>query len=420
MKALTQVVLPIAIVVAVVGGITFVLHYRNTPTPTNQGPAAPDAQAAGSKLVFHGGLLGKSLDTDFIPEFEVDKPGTLDFLVLNPTTDAFKLGLESRKGSCKQVQAGILTSKEWSQYGSDKALAACQLVDKENRWQTVSEDRKVEMPAGEGPDKPAAAIIRLTCQASDPTEERIAAKFQVEQGFSKSNISQGARVRFVPPIMVAPADIRFPPLTAESQKETAEFICWSASRPQFTLTAREESGDPGFECVTKALTAKELQNLARSKNITPLTGYRVQVSVTGGKEFDLGLFTRWIELKSDVAKQPLRVKVAGVVRGELTLEAPSNLDWIDFGEFPSARGASRTVYLEGDQPQPDLKVVACQPSYLKLDFKPVDKDAPSRWELRVRVPPRALKGRIPTGSGIKVEMQGGRKMWIPVTGQAIQ
>lgn len=422
MKPLTQVVLPIAIVVALVGGITFVLHYRNSPVPAARNPETQDSASTGPRLIFQKGLLGKPLDTEAIAEFEVGTPGTLDFLVLNPTADVFKLGVEPRSGSCKQVLAGVLSPKEWAEFGTAKAAAACQFLDQKSKWQPVTAEPKVAVPPG-APDLPAAMILRFTCQASEPGQERVTGKVLVEQGFARSKESLGARVRFVPPFMVDPAEVRFRPLTSEGQKETAEFFCWSASRPRFDLKAREETGDPSFECVATPLTATELQALAGRTNSAALAGYRVKVQVApqqGARPFDLGLFTRWIELKSDASSRPLRVKVAGVVRGELALEAPGNLDWIDFGEFAAARGASKTAYLEADQPQPDLKVVSCQPAFLKWDFKPVDKDASTRWELRVRVPPRALKGRIPTGSGIMVEMKGGRKMWIPITGQATQ
>src|SRR5262249_24765488 len=107
-------------------------------------------------------------------------------------------------------------------------------------------------------------------------------------------------------------------------KETKEFKCWSSTRPKFSLTAKERTGDPCFACSCTPLTDQAREELGKTTNSRVLSGYVVRVTVSerlsDTVQMELGPFGRRIDLTSDSDIDPTNVLVAGVVRGDVTVE----------------------------------------------------------------------------------------------------
>src|SRR5207248_9566844 len=122
------------------------------------------------------------------------------------------------------------------------------------------------------------------------------------------------------------------------QEQTRELKCWSSTRPNFSLTAKERSGDPCFTCTCTPLSDEARKDLADLTKSRVLHGYNVRITVherlNDNVQMELGPFGRRVILSSDPDIEPTSVLVAGVVRGEVTVETEDERGGIILGPFP--------------------------------------------------------------------------------------
>ena len=135
MKLFRQVVLPFAIVLALIAGVTFVSHFSDPPnraTPKTQ-PAPP--------LSFLS--VRPSWDDDdpkYAKEFELDQPGYYDFWFRNPHPSPVQVTLKSGA----ELLLGMVPDQDWGRTELGKAALP-------SVWHSVPRGQAVKVPAaGEG------------------------------------------------------------------------------------------------------------------------------------------------------------------------------------------------------------------------------------------------------------------------------
>src|SRR5204863_8633677 len=135
-----------------------------------------------------------------------------------------------------------------------------------------------------------------------PGPERIAAKVWTQSaGNESSRVYTGLEmpVVFVHPLMVTPvqAQVEIGP----GDRKTVSFMCWSATRAGFRLSAREETSHPCFSCACVPLAGPDYERALqalKAGSIPPsiLFGYRVIVTVAersdSGTQLHSGHFNR--------------------------------------------------------------------------------------------------------------------------------
>jgi hypothetical protein len=447
MKFLTQVVLPIAILVAVVGGVTFIWQYSGSPKvpPPQTGTGAISDELLRFPTRFGvwtaedaRRLAEENRMPETVAEFEVHSTGHYDFWFHNPTTAPVEIGLKYKSCTCADVKVGVLTPegrREMATHGpavvASLVLAGAggadvlaplaaenawlqRVLDKQATWTPLdTENDSSAVIAGPG-QGPAVGVVRLGWVGKQPQPIRLAAKLQPQQsGRFGSEIRLELPVAFVPPMRVDAETLQLREINRKDQKETAEFNCWSSTRDDFKFTTvKEEKGHPNFECTWRPLTDEERRSLANEHKTVVRCGYRVTVTAHerrgNGEPLDLDRIRRKIIVTGPADVEPLTVLLTGVVRGEVALRTADDKDYIDLGSFRASRGLrTKRATLVSEEPGLKLKLASWTPDYLKVALQPQGMvDGSQRWELTVEVPAGLAAGRLPADSAVILQTQG--------------
>lgn len=412
MKWLTQIALPIAIVIAVIAGGTFVSHYTgrgknpNGSAPTHGDPANAFAlqPRPGTTWVTASGAEPE--------DYELHRPGQRDFWFQQPHSQPVAVGLSYKGCACSELALAVLTPAEAAEPMAKVNLAP-------ERWQPlkVSDDPSVTLPAAQ--DAPVVGVIRLSWKGRQPGPEGLAFRVWTEIG---SGQRQGERFRhpvnFVPALQVFPTQATLP----ESGPRTVEFWCWSRTRPEFPLQAVLQGGMQGFACQTRVATDAEKAALPREIEASTVRGlHRVRVTLSNTDGLDLGPLERRLVLTSTPTDEPVYALVDGTVRGPIKVGAARDKDMVDLGAFAARKGTQRRIPVEAEEAGVTLELAGVSPPYLdvKLESLP-EVDGRGRWQLAVAVPPGAAAGRLPHDSAVMLTLPGMRRLRIPIAGQATQ
>jgi hypothetical protein len=447
MKSLTRVILPIAIVIGMIGGVTFVAQYSGSRPKTgkNLDPSLDKTLSKHDLLIFPV-KEGKwdAVDEDdkkptYIAEFEVHTRGHYDFWFFNPNADPVDIKLLSRGCTCSEVSIGQATSPDAmvgqfaiaAQAASGLGALATDLGvwSQVDRWDPLPEKGDAVKVAGGKGGMPGVGIVRLNWLARSAEPANLSVKLWVGQNGKGEEIDLRLRVWFVKPFrLFVDGPLQVPELNTKGQKEKVKFRCWSSTRDRFDLKVKEDKDNPCFTCDWQPLTERECDDLAATflaETKTPTrvrSGYRVTVTVheriSDQVLLDLGPFHRRL-LVTGPEDNVESVLVNGWVKGEIRLRS-SDKEIIDLGSFRAARGTMKAVTLTSEQRDLQLKVDSWSPDYLAVNLgKPETVDGAQRWELTVTAP-AGRSGRVPPDSAVILQTQGGRRMRIPVTGEAIQ
>src|SRR5579871_6468987 len=434
MKSLGRIVLAIFAVVVLVAGITFVKQYQvspnEAPTPPASSPGA--VRAAEIKLTFPKGVIWEWQPAKD-GEFEQQSEGFKDFLFQNDNSVPVELGLKAKSCKCSEVSVGLLPAADVQRYSSEDASKAGADTAKVQTQKLEVDDLKgVIVAPGDG------VVIRLNWKDKKDKEpheryERLVVDVwaQAQAGGPRTIHKLELPITYVPALRIREDILKLPDLYLNG-KETREFKCWSSTRPKFSLTAKERTGDPCFVCSCMPLTDNERQEMEESTKTRVLCGYVVRVTVNerlnDNVQMELGPFGRRIDLKSDPDIEPTSVLVAGVVRGDVTVETDDERGGILLGPFPAKNGITKVVKLTAHRPDLELKLDKVEPdgsTHLKvISLKKTSTPVGGRtkWELTVEVPPGGPSGRLPDHSAVRLTIPGNppRHIRIPVSGFATQ
>ncbi len=280
-----------------------------------------------------------------------------DFWFAGSSTEHVELILYSKGCKCSDIQIAFAPG-EWKNLSRDeqKRRGPCT----ECIWHelTVENHDGITVPAG------ATGWIRLSWKGDKIGRENLTATLMA----NGQKFDFQAEVIFTPPVRVAvihdrrmPAGskITLPPVgqmeaffahvddldQATAPSCQVEFLCWSPTRPRFTL---ETSTTNPCVIVGKPmqLTDKECQDLVKTEDQRVLCAYRVPVTVherlNNDTQLDLGPFLFPVTFMGhDPELEGARAFVDGVVRGELSVGPPGQKDHINLGYFPAEKGTTK-------------------------------------------------------------------------------
>jgi hypothetical protein len=224
--------------------------------------------------------------------------------------------------------------------------------------------------------------------------------------------------------------------------------CWSSTRPDFGLEVTG-TGAPFITWTREPLTDEDSQVLQKPPGreggqpgpafrLPIMSGYRIVVSVrergADGKLFDEGPFSHQVTLRPSVPgggpMEPIVVALTGTVRGEFTVSGTGI--GVRLGTFPVSRGKTGEAILSTDRSGVELKVDR-HPAFMKVRLEKLANagggGAASRWRLEVEIEPNKVSGLFPrvdsaiyqdTAIYLKIGGTEGRRVRVPVTGQAVQ
>jgi hypothetical protein len=434
MKTTSQILLAIVAVIALVAGITFVKQYQVDPGIA--APASPTSHSAAGKQAGEVKLHFPTTIWEWKPaadgQFEQRSKGFRDFWFQNDNAVPVELGLKSKSCKCASVSVCILPPDEAKRYREATAKGGTPTVPLNPQPLEVDEVKGVNVGPGAG------GVVRLAWEdKKEPSEQDRSELLVVEVwtqavgGGPKTTNRLELPVTFVPALRVTPTYMHLGDFNIGDER-TAEFKCWSSTRPKFSLTAKERTGDPCFTCTCTLLSDQGRKDLEKATNSHVLYGYLVRVTVherlSDTVQMELGPFGRHVDLKSDPGIEPTSVGVTGVVRGDITVGTADDKGRIILGYFSAQKGVTRSVKLTAHRPGLELRVVRVEPEGNPVRVKSLSELTPSlpggrrRWELTVEVPPGSPSGRLPDHSAVRLAIPGTppRYIRIPVVGDATQ
>ncbi len=468
-KVLTQVVLPLGIFVALVGGITFVTQYvpswRAKPASGTAGPGA-----GGEVLTFPEKLARWDMHPGYGQEQELHTVGTYTFWFENRQPKPAELGLVSKSCQCSNVEACVLSADQtrafrearqahavlqtaaaalpgpWGQgllpdlvglaaEGKDRHAGAGTgadvgaLVGITPGWQELRVQKSGE--PGQVVEPGQAGLVKLIWRTKRANDHlRLVAKLWTQaQGEprTRQEVDLQALVSVVPAVRAYPTwvDIkRWDPAGVGR----AEFRCFSATRTGFPLTAREVSGDPCVWTEVIPLTGTECRLLEKEVGIRAqmpmrvLSGYRVRVTVSqsrGDRQLEQGHFERWIKLQAPGGEID-DVRVTGFTRGDVTVGTEKDDGKINLSSFRRDLRKTQTVPV-WTSPGVDLdpEKIEKKPDFMEVELRKVhggDTDQATGWQLRVSIPPNPPVEGWPADSAIILHTRGktAQRIRIPV------
>jgi hypothetical protein len=459
----TQIILALLGFVGLIGGVTFISQYQPSAPPaeskqTSSRPADP-SQALG--LIFPESI--KKWDTTSENEVEQLSGGHYDFRFENRNAVPVDVGVLSISCKCTGVSLCVLTPEEMKRYlvwASSVPTFECGLgfsgifhmltqvaADQQatQGLQSLKLNWRGDLKADHDHRKVAtippdgAGLVRMNFQGKTqaPGGQRLSVELwtQAHEGSSRMVGREKLEfsVTYVPPLRVMPTTADLEDMNMGDEK-SVDFAVWSSTRAQFSLTARERSGDPCFICTCTPMTPNDCRDFADGSegHVRALSGYRVHVTVkerlSDKVQLDLGPFQRRIVFSSDPGIEDGSVVVSGNVRGDVVVDSPEDDGKIKLGTFPASRGVKKVVRIMALKPEMELMMERVEPEtldYLKVQSpKRVQSgaDSKSHWELAVEIPPGSPAGPLPRHSAILLVTPGNppRHIRIPVLGTAVQ
>jgi hypothetical protein len=445
-------------VIVVVGGVTFLRNSTITKTADTE---IPIVGGGGQGNATHPGedilLTIPDPVVATVRETELHGHGQCDFWFENPYEQPVDVGLRSKSCKCSNIECLPLTQEEAKKFRSEmpagvtaqvldassgilsllSASAAAsagpgRLLGQKDRWFTLvpGDDKGALVP------EKGAGLVRINYEGRAKSPIRLTIKVwgQVhEQPKTRGpDVSLEIPVLVTDPIRVEPAAQNVSYLYP-NQDLVTEFYCWSATRAGFSLEAAEKTGDPCFVCETQALTGAEFEHIAdilhnapALHNTSPRTIYHVRITIherlEGGKQMDLGPFSRDIALKTDQKDcEPLNVSVTGIVRGDVDIGAGEDRDQIKLLTFEAQKGTTQDFPVRIRLPGAKLKVESVFPSYVQVQLVEKASASEGEYNLHLEIPAnRANTGKLPADSAVYLQLLTNppRRVRIPIIGRA--
>jgi hypothetical protein len=342
--------------------------------------------------------------------------------------DPVRVRLYNKNCKCTRVEVATfpeelknVSPSERDKYRDDPKLT----------WQVLDRDdsKGVEIPAH------SSGGVRLTWKGEKLGKEKLVAELATEAGSVPGPlIALNMSIDLVPALLVNPEDDLRDPLPDNEivvdtlragDVRTVNVLCWSATRPNFSLKV-EQPPDPCVRCgAPQRLTKEQCAELSKRDSKQVEAAYRIPVTVMertpDGAQFELGRFRRHIHFTSDPGIDDTEVAIGGTVRGDITVGNPDDRDMVLLGSFERGDGRSKSIPVT--TPDRDLELAIDQvPDFLKvtLEEEKGQMQLGKVWTLTVTVPPDGLSGPTPPHTAIYLKTKGKhpRRIRVPVIGNA--
>jgi hypothetical protein len=443
----------LAVLVAMVFGITFLVTYVSNPEAPDEG------QGAGGGADENGPILSFLIKTypDSIPG-EHGLTGGQVFWFVNEEDRPIKMGMNRTSCRCASVQAAYFPTEVKSRFvpmlafGGVGSLATnpdvvANLTD-ESAGGPLSVHELDNSSVVEIPGKTIGWVL-MRWKGDSIGSQLLTA--QVWMNNRNQTLNLEARVYFVEPVRLTEADRRRvvqSPLTLGRLPFEDNIFCWSSTRDHFDLEASVRGSNPTQDPFTVGkpvkLTTAECRSLTKQygldKIVVPVrSGYRVPITLRekgadGKTMVDLGTIRRWVSLKApDIEPvEPILTSYEMTIVGDVQLNMRGEARTVDFGPFNRAQG-SKTVPVSvwTDNPAVSLEVDRERTSpFIEAHLEEeTSSTAQARrtWRINIKVRPNQAIGDFPRGddgqyqdSAVYLKIKGGtwKSIRIPVQGSA--
>jgi hypothetical protein len=390
-KVVTQILLPLGILVVGVAGITFVAQYLPgwRKAPKKQDSFKGELLNFAEKKTNWDPLyrLDNPDRPEYVQEFEPETDGHYSFWFSNEQPGAVELGLQHKTCNCSRVDVCLLSPedaqraqavKDWRQqlraaaalpgpagHGGLLQLVGQALGGPQGsgdylggnwNWQELDVEKSKEHPVVIAPG--SSGLVRLSWSGKKRRNARLrlgVTLWAQPEGNRKARkqVPLEATVAFVPMVQFDRDRIVVKPEDWDDAGEAVvEFTCWSPTRTSFPLRAWDSDSDPCVEVAKpEPLTGGECRQLEKDQPGPPshvLSGYRVRVILhqsrrVGGvtRDMERGQFERWVSLRSDKGTAQAQVRIRGFIReSDVVVGDEKDMGVIRLGSFKAARGKS--------------------------------------------------------------------------------
>jgi hypothetical protein len=349
-------------------------------------------------------------DKEYVKQVEWGTKGHHDFWYTNDTGKTVQVGLIRRSCKCSHVEIAVLPEERWKALSEGQREAA----PEGTQWQKLNDAERtvVDVPPG------AAGWVRMNWDGTQPGHQLLQAMLWMQAGAGVQPhtlalevpiyFDQPYRLTLADKPTVSDADVGVMGLRGQRQT-TVRYLCWSATRDDFTVTPLP----PSEACFSWGQPVKlevdELKDLEARHKIRPLAGYEILLTVRERVEegaLDLGPFERPVRVKINPSGAELTATVRGTVRGEVGVVSGEVTDRIVFEPFTAGEEARKTVVLESRARDLSLKVDDERTSSFLKGTKlkaPARDETGTRWELEVRIAPNAVVGKFPDKENVLYE-----------------
>jgi hypothetical protein len=465
MKTLTHVVLPLAILMAIVGVVGYITQNtsRSPDLPGRTKPA--DNPTTGDALTFDDPV---DLDAR-AREVEFQSHNTKDFWFHSNQEKPLELSLEHKSCTCTDVFIGTfaVSDAEWQDM-----TAGWNTASRGNEWKLPSETlsltnlcrlvgaleftplfnmreskgKGLPLPATAPGKTPRPYLLRMNWEAKKlPQEMQTAEQLSVKLGALVEGAPAMARFDKDFSYVVVPSVGFFPPSVdlgeiSANGSRSLDCIVWSVTRDHLSFKARmlgidgNYRGEPCAEIsepVEMPLAERERLPASFGKEFAKThfrSAYRFTLILhehRGDDQLEIGPLSRQMVIsfttgRGEAALEDLKPTASALVRGPIRVLTGDDRGKVYLGTYKFDRGKTIFVRLAADDPKMELTKDTVSDNLVVTIGAPTIVDERKEWEMKVEMKPNGILGDLPASTMIVLKTVGPnpRRLRIPVTGKA--
>lgn len=406
---LSRYVMPVALFVAIVGIIAWVVQNmpKWQPPPKTTGEVDVIKGDGQPILEFPRGEKAQwdKEVADASKELERGFPGYYDFPFRNPDKDDVELGLLQPSCDCVSIKVALLDREEWDKVDGALARDPGEPVPytTEPKWQELatSRDKGILVPGGE------RGVVRVGWNGrKDPGRAlNLTPKFwtqpkgQPAQRFDRLTLT--VPITMAPPIHYHPPRVGVGTL-GPGQKTDAKFYLWSVTRDELNLKVQQATPDPLVDVELRRLPPEEWPGFIKTLEDEGQSKAKLKCAFVAtatvhekkdGVEMDLGPFLRSFRILVDELPQDtMMFQVYGVIRSSVEVSGSDEPGKIKLKSFSVKMGTRQAVSL-WTEPNMVLERHEHSPAGLEVKLSKNEKESTSartKWRLDVIIPPDAV------------------------------
>jgi hypothetical protein len=449
----TRYLLPLALLVATIGGIAWVAQQLPKWKDTKSAPTGPRTKALleFTRKAAQWGKTPENGEAKIEPkDYEPGAKGHYDFPFKNVTNEDVEVVYYASSCDCTSVQAVALDASEWSRVNAQSLAAPGDEItyNAKPAWVDLIRDidwRKASPSAQKEKAiliKPGAGgVVRVHWVAKSAGS---VLNVTPKVGYrAASTGAMGIEQQLGVPVMVA-SPVRFTPQRVQvgaltiSTSTTAEFYAWSSTRDHLDLKLRAGVNDALFEfdytplrvggIFSRSDCSDILASFDKDKPHAHIrSALKVKATVhesRNGQYLDLGSYHRKMTVLLDgfEAEGVPGPELTGRVQGEIIVGGADDQGRVRLKSFNANEGVSRTLELSTDASW-KLEEHKHMPAWIKVNLsRAKEQPDPKRtiWRLEVTVPEKTPGVRSledPDAIVLRVVGPPERFVRIPIEGQ---
>lgn len=439
-KSATRFVVPLVLLLAIIGGIAWVVQNM----PSWRGKTAPPKNVNVEALLrithlnkegtYYGVWErepGAKQTMPYSREFERGADGRYYFHCENALDEPVELSLTFKSCDCAQLFGAVVSNEEGNTLGRALVEKPGEEITENPAW-SWHDFGKVGGPSMTLPPR-SHALLRFSWHNRRGPGESLNLKVHIaaQTPWKRQEYGLIVLAASAAPVRVQQDRVNVGNIAPDG-KGKAEFDLWSPTRDQLELALYETGKDPLFTVDAKPLDQAgraALQEKLAGDNITTRVraGWHVTVWIDekrDGRQMPLGHFFRTIEVKpAGVADEIPPLRITGYVKGDVDVGGVDDLGKIDLKSFKATLGREKNIYVWANR-DTELELEAVNPAAIQVKLSK-SKDPPGakqKWILNVVVPPNQVFGVLGEDNDVILRTKSNppRQIRIPLIGHAVQ